>query len=365
MEPLDERARFPFGWAFGIIWLVLLVNPLHKAWAQHDSSKRFAGVAALAVFAGVFVAALVRGRQRRLTGRPTGYPAWAPFALLLGLVVLLVYGAGQTALSAVPYVAVYSMFTFAIDVAWGISIVLALGTVVVEASVPGWSQDGEWLAVVLASAAVFGTRIAFERNAVLYETREEMAQLAVAEERSRFARDLHDILGHSLTVIAIKAELAGALVHVDPERAQREVRDLERLAREALADVRGAVSGLREISLAPELVAARAALAAAGIDSDLPTAVDDVPGELRELFAWAVREGVTNVVRHSGSSRCTVRITDRTLEVLDIGTGSAEVLPGNGITGLRERARRLGARVEHGPTGSGYRLAVLAPVVPA
>ena len=136
-----------------------------------------------------------------------------------------------------------------------------------------------------------------------------MAELAVQEERNRFARDLHDILGHSLTVITVKAELAGRLIAANPERAAAEVADVESLARAALADVRAAVAGYRELSLAGELVSARAALQAAEIKADLPTTIDEVPEENRELFAWVVREGVTNVVRHSGAKRCTIRLS--------------------------------------------------------
>lgn len=124
--------------------------------------------------------------------------------------------------------------------------------------------------------------------------RQENARLAVEEERGRLARDIHDILGHSLTVITVKAELAGRLLDVDVERARGEIASLEALAREALADVRGAVVGVRDISLAGELARAKAALAAAGIDSTIPNAVDDVDPSLKELFAWTVRESVTN-----------------------------------------------------------------------
>jgi len=116
-----------------------------------------------------------------------------------------------------------------------------------------------------------------DRNRELAAAREELAQLAVADERNRFARDLHDILGHSLTVVAVKAELAGRLVRTDPVRAEEEIASVEALARQALADVRSAVSGFRDVTLAGELAGARAALDAAGIDADLPNAIDDVP----------------------------------------------------------------------------------------
>ncbi|MEZ5097506.1 MAG: histidine kinase [Nocardioides sp.] len=138
---------------------------------------------------------------------------------------------------------------------------------------------------------MFGVRALMDRNQQLVYARQELAQRAVTEERSRFSRDLHDILGHTLTVVTVKAELAGRLLELDPERARAELADVERLSRDALADVRRAVGGYREPSLAAELVRAREALGSAGIADDLPTSVDDVPAELRELFAWTIREG--------------------------------------------------------------------------
>ena len=150
------------------------------------------------------------------------------------------------------------------------------------------------------------------RNIALISAHEENAELAVENERTRFARDLHDILGHSLTVITVKAELAQKLMDVDTDRARAELADLERLSRDALADVRRAVEGYRELSLPGELARARTALAAAQIEAVLPNSTDDVPSERRELFAWTIREGVTNVIRHSGARHCSVRAATRT-----------------------------------------------------
>ena len=170
---------------------------------------------------------------------------------------------------------------------------------------------------------MWGVNQLMPRNVDLLRAREENARLAVADERNRFARDLHDILGHSLTVITVKAELANRLLDVDPERARAELADLERLSRDALADVRRAVEGYRDLTLPGELARAREALRAAEIDADLPNSTDEVPSELRELFAWTVREGVTNVIRHSGAPRCTVRLGAAEVEVRDDGAGPA------------------------------------------
>jgi two-component system, NarL family, sensor histidine kinase DesK len=198
------------------------------------------------------------------------------------------------------------------------------------------------------------------RNLDLVVAHQENARLAVDNERIRFARDLHDILGHSLTVITVKAELAQKLLDVDLERARAELADLERLSRDALTDVRRAVEGYRDITLPGELVRARVALRAAEIDAELPNSTDDVPSDLRELFAWTVREGVTNVIRHSGASRCEVRLTPTTAEVID--NGSAKPSPsghGSGLAGLRERATAVGATVVTRELSPGFSLSVV------
>jgi two-component system sensor histidine kinase DesK len=215
------------------------------------------------------------------------------------------------------------------------------------------------------------------RNHELTEARAELALSAVAAERERFARDLHDLLGHSLSVIAIKAELAGRLLKLDPERAAAEVADVEGVARESLREVRQAVSGYRQPTLDKELEGARVALSAAGIEAEVERAPVTLDPDVEAVLAWTVREGATNVIRHSSARRCRVRVradlVDAAVEVVDDGQGPAclrgevgEVHEhiGNGITGLTERAERLRGRIEAGglPEGHGFRLAVSIPV---
>jgi two-component system sensor histidine kinase DesK len=210
-----------------------------------------------------------------------------------------------------------------------------------------------------ASVAIFGMRMVIRRNLDLLRAEQENANLAIENERSRFARDLHDILGHSLTVITVKAELAQRLFDVDPERARAEIADLERLSRDALSDVRRAVEGYRELTLPGELARARTALAAAEIEAHLPSSADDVPTDLRELFAWTVREGVTNVIRHSGARICEVRLSPTAAEVRDDGRGPNGTGSGSGLNGLRERATAVGATVVTRHLEPGFALQVL------
>jgi two-component system sensor histidine kinase DesK len=207
-----------------------------------------------------------------------------------------------------------------------------------------------------------------QRNAELSRARAELARTAVAAERERFARDLHDLLGHSLSVIAIKAELAGRLLPDTPERAASEVADLETVARSALREVRDAVSGYRRPTLEGELEGARMALAAAGIIAEIEHATDTLSSEVEAVLAWAVREGATNVIRHSGASHCEVRVHGGSgeveVEILDDGRGAGEASScGNGLEGLRERAAAVRGRLEAGGAASGgFRLAVSVPL---
>jgi two-component system, NarL family, sensor histidine kinase DesK len=196
-------------------------------------------------------------------------------------------------------------------------------------------------------------------NSQLREAREELARLAVAAERERMARDLHDVLGHSLTTITVKAGLARRLLERgDTGRAAEEVTDVEQLGRQALAEVRSTVAANRVASLGRELAGAREALRAAGIEADLPAAVDNVPPDRQQAFAHVVREGVTNTIRHSAARSCTVHLTPTSVEVVDDGAGSPDGTPaGHGLSGLTERLAAIGGWVEAGPTPTGgYRL---------
>ncbi|WP_218671182.1 sensor histidine kinase [Microbispora sp. GKU 823] len=249
---------------------------------------------------------------------------------------------------------------------WGVLLGLATWVVQVLAHwmAPGpvhWGHVGGLVpGIVIPVAVTLLIRLVVQ----LGQAREEIAALAAAAERDRLARDLHDVLGHSLTTITVKTGLARRMLESggDPERALAELRDVERLSRQAHSEVRLTVSGRRRPSLAAELAGARAALRAAGISPILPPSADHVPAELAEPFAYVLREGVTNVIRHSGATRCEVLLGDDWLEVRDNGTGQKTAGqhaagPGNGLSGLAERLRAVGGRIEAGPLpAGGFRL---------
>src|SRR5262252_4914058 len=189
------------------------------------------------------------------------------------------------------------------------------------------------------------------RNVLIYalkETRAELARMAVAEERLRISRDLHDLLGHSLSVIALKSELAGRTLESDPPRAAREIAELEADARRSLAEVRQAVTGYRQPSLAAELAAARRMLASAGVDCrvDAPGSYH-LPPEVDALLAWTVREGSTNIVRHSGARDATITVTvtgaTASAELTDDGAGPPAARGTPAADGISEPAAGGGA----------------------
>lgn len=354
-----RRVMRVVGPVMGLVWAVFLLQPWQAAWASSHGPERVVSLVAVALLALSFAWVVLTHAGPHGERMDTG-----PAALFLGgqcvLVALSCLAADQDGLVGLVFVCVSAVFLLRDPRALLLPLVCSAVIVVVPRLVPGWHTIDDLVAsVVLATVAVFGFTLLVQRNRQLQLARDEVAVLAVERERERIARDMHDILGHSLTVISVKAELAARLFDVDADRARTEMLEVQQLARSALGDVRGMVTATRAVTLAGELAGARQAFDAAGIDAEVPGAVDDVPDDLRVLFAWAVREGTTNVLRHSGATRVRVEVTADTLTVDDDGTGPVDERPGNGLHGLSERARRSGARVEatRGPLG-GYRLLV-------
>ncbi|WP_418058536.1 sensor histidine kinase [Pimelobacter simplex] len=349
---------------FAAIWLFFLIDPVRAGFQADDRVRGLAGVATTAVFAAVYMLLWWRMRARaQALGDPVGETPGAGGTLLLTLTalgVLMMVLLGEPGVACLVYVAVAAVMV--LPFRWAAPTVVAIAvTAVLLGLLPGWEFEfGVAFGVMAAAIAVFGMRTIISRNAQLVAAHARNAELAVDNERSRFARDLHDILGHSLTVITIKAELARRLIDVDPERTRAELADLERLSRDALADVRRAVEGYRDLTLPGELARARTALGAAEIEATLPNSAEDVPSELRELFAWTVREGVTNVIRHSGARHCEVLLGPGRAEVRDDGAGPSVPSPrGSGLTGLQERAAALGARLVTTRLDPGWSVAVV------
>lgn len=265
----------------------------------------------------------------------------------------------------VGVIAAMSMFSMARTALFVLLISLAALTFELLSGVRGESLV--YLPAIITSISMmmagFSRQIATVNQ--LRATQHELAELAVEKERGRVARDIHDILGHSLTVITVKAELAGRLIGADAKRAKSEIDEVEQLARGALTDVRATVAGYRGVSVAAELAGARAALESAGIIADLPTTTDTLPAGERELAGWVVREGVTNVVRHSDATICRIRVAPGITEIADDGVGppidGGASANANGLDGLRERVDAASGRLRIGRSDlGGFSLQVLS-----
>jgi two-component system sensor histidine kinase DesK len=316
-------------------WLVLAVNlgflaePAIRAVATQRPQQ---AIAALGALAGIAVLHLCHVRAG-LDRAPRAAWAWTVAAQA---VLTLASGSDGRLLALLAASAL-----LALRPPWGYAVLAA----VVLSRIPVAAADGGGDAVTapLVTALV---AVATVRLAALARHRERLVHRAVSDERLRFARDLHDLLGHVLCAIVLKSEVVGRTARARPDVAEREAADLVRLARDATREVRSAVSGYRTLSLDTELRNATAVLAAAGVRCQVD-GVDAraVPPRLGEPLAWALREGVTNVLRHSRATICSITLrADRgsaRLTVRNDGVqtrlDSLDRLSSNGLRGLNER----------------------------
>jgi two-component system, NarL family, sensor histidine kinase DesK len=281
---MDPRTLWQrLGWA--LPWLLFLAFPLAELLdTERPALVRLAATLGLAAFTVIYLRVF-----SRLFQRTASWPRLGMFVLAV-LGVALAVGLGPAWTGLMIYVSVAAAASMPRRWVW--PVVLASAAVAVAVvTADGLLSDLFILPLmcVLSAVALLGTRQLLAVNAELAAARDELAHRAVAEERQRFARDLHDLLGHSLSLIALKSELARRLAERDPVRAREEMADVEAVARRALAEVRDAVSGYRQVSLAQALVEARSALTAAGIALRLPASTDTLPGPVDAVLGWVLR----------------------------------------------------------------------------
>jgi two-component system, NarL family, sensor histidine kinase DesK len=351
-----------------VFGLLFLIGPVAQLAQDSDSTAQNVAIAvALAGFVALYLALLPPAAAIERRGPLAIRGGIGLLAAIAGLTLLL--GAPRSFALLFAYVVATAGLLLPAAAA---AAVIAGITAAVGAGLAASGADGSDVAAYVLSILGVGMvmwALAREAraNRKLRAAREELARLVVTEERLRIARDLHDLLGHTLSVIVLKSELAARLVEREPRRAAAEMEDVQRVTRQALTEVRDAVQGYRRLPFADALDGARAALAAAGIDCRVQGSAAHLPAEVEDLLAWTVREAATNVVRHSGARACAITYSSDddgvALQVEDDGTAAA---PGSGdgagLAGLAERARRLDGRLEAGarPEG-GFRLRLAVP----
>lgn len=338
----------------------------------------------LPVVVGVTIAALLLGGLFvgcTLIMHWSEHRRWAWLAGMVATLVLLGFVSGGDARPT--YFAPYLTAASAVLIPWRRArfAIMAVTVAVLVTALIQRDLFGIVMATIAFSIGLsIGLGLEAERTQrALRAAEERTAVLAVAAERERIGRDLHDILGHSLTTIAVKADLAHRLVGRDDEAARAEVDSLALVARQALADVRATASGMREVRLATEIASARSVLTAAGIEAITPTAMPVLDDTRSELFGYVLREAVTNIVRHAGATTCTVGCGSGHVTISDDGRGlggrrsrggetpradgrdgqgqqSSGIIEGSGLRGLRDRVEQAGGTLTVASSASGTTL---------
>ena len=356
---------------FPLVWLVYLYFPVSQVLSSAEPGTfKLLAVLGVAVFVWLWTQLYSQREARVRHARHLGtHQFWVlaayTWCLLLFAGFTLLPGSGFTFL---VYGAAVAGFQRSFKVAlWGL-----IG-VIFTMFVPGWVGAPPLgvfdivQIVLLSSFGMYGNHAGFRQGLSqqrLAEMQLEKEKLAADAERERIARDLHDLLGHTLSVIVLKSELASKLAEKNPTRAAEEIREVERISREALSEVRAAVQGYRGSGLNAELARSKVALDAAGVRLILERSPLELPPETEAGLSMVLREAVTNVVRHARAKHCTVRLEVEggayLLSVTDDGVGGLAP-EGSGLTGMRERVRALGGELRRGGEG-GTRLSARFPV---
>lgn len=356
--PRGARRRVPVDTYVHLVWLVFLAfQPIFDPGAGLRDVLIIGAI--LAVFLPVYFWTWSRPGRAALPGIVVlGVMGALLPAINSGATTFLVYAAAAAGTKLRPRPAV-----IVLAVLVGAALVGALTSGIPWPFVVAVYTPAVLLTPMIGAVTLFeGVRS--RANTRLLRAQDEIERLATIAERERIARDLHDLLGHTLSVIVLKSELAAKLADVEPARAATEIRDVERISRRALGEVREAVVRYRQRGLAAELEEARAAFDAAAVR--LGVALPDVPPPPRVegMLAMVVREALTNVLRHARATRCDVAVArDGDAWVLDVrDDGHGRLGPaGNGLTGVRERVEALGGKVEV-LGGAGVHLSVRLPV---
>ncbi len=399
------------GWLLAAVWLVFLAFPLASIWSDPLSlTIKLVVTGLILAFAATYIhgfKTLDEGLHEDLrtgnwtaesasdsdinaeinteinteidaeinTLRPSwmSHPGSLPHYIVLVAIVLVAFIlGGWGVLGMMAFIVAFAMFHLSWPAA-GFTVAIAIAITLIGPAIQGFLDDVWFFAATVTSISLFTAmiRLADERHV---ERTEFQTQLAISEDRSRVARDVHDVLGHSLTVVTLKAELCQRLLAMTPEdpdaldQARQELTELNAITRQALDEIRTTVGGLRTADLSDELAAARAVLSDAGVNLTVTGDHGDLPHDQRTVLAWVVRESVTNIVRHAQASSCEIAFDSQhnqaspAMRITDNGIGVKDKPEGNGLSGLRHRVADIGGTVRMStpnPPATGTELEVL------
>ena len=362
---MENRRRWElFGRIFMCLW-VLFALPTEVQLLRAGDPSSYAGAFAFLVWALVWCWFWLRVCGRDHTGEVVAVIASTVILGIAAVIAPTPVGAGG--------ILVFAFIMAGAAFPWRTALWVVLGLSILQGAAqaarfedPGLQVSG-LLNSILVGGVGIGARLLWTAYSELTEARGEIARLAVSEERLRFARDVHDLLGQSLATIVLKSELVSRQLTpgADPS-LKHEVDDIAQVARKSLNDVRDAVAGYRRPTLPGEISSARNALRTAGIAFAVDDRLGSVPEEQDSVLAWCVREAVTNVLKHSGATRCTVSLARDNglarLAVEDDGQGATSLGGGSGLIGMRERVARAGGTFEvANGAGHGLTLRVAIP----
>lgn len=342
------------GTFMSLVWLGFLYFPISQALTLPLGSK-IISLVLTATFALAYVIAFILSWRKPIMGernfryfdgrhRLRKSDAIAFAVLVLTTLLQVAVLEPLDSLAFLPFIAAAAPFTLPQAVGY----IAGALTVLASFLIPGFVPNGqEYFGLTITTSAVFMfvAGITFFIGSSIESQRQAGTQ-AILEERERVARDVHDVLGHTLTVIALKSELAGKLLERDPERAQTELREITNLARESIEEVRQTVAGLKVQSLFEEITATSQVLESAGIDLQREGSawsnLDSIPAVNQAIFAWVIREATTNIIRHAGASRATIKLDRSNLTITDNGVGIPPDAAGHGLEGLKARVEQVG-----------------------
>lgn len=336
-----------YGWLMAVLWMVFLVYPvLALLGSEAATGWIITGWIALVAFAMLYVFGFIRGlRGGGGLGSTPIRGQWLIFALLIVCALVSAPAEGRGALSFLPFIMSFASYGLTRLAHWITTITAIAVVAVCVVLIPDGAPYLGLLAIVILLGAVNTiTTWLIIRSA---EAERLGLELATSEGREAVARDVHDLIGHSLTVVQLKSQLARRLIDSDPERAKAELADIEALTAEAIAGVRATVSGVRATTLVEQLASSREALQTGGVSVQIIGEAGTLSPAQALTASWILREAITNVLRHAKATSATITIEPGMLIVEDNGRGAGPG-EGNGIAGMRERAAAAGAVLEVG-----------------